>query len=271
MKKIIFYAVLAFSMFFAGPALAQEPIPGIASLSESSGETSGGNTISASGVNFSESTVVTVNGVSADVEYVDSSTINITMPPGDEGEATIYVTNDGLVSTESMGSYTYVAPEPVSEPTPEPEPVVEPTPEPVVDATPSPSSPPPSSPSTQTTTVDETEGAVEPTIEAVEKQVVEETAKTSYLSDNAYILYDDKNNENLVVNTEYEVPQKFVLSKRVNGEWIYVDKSYQFDGVVVFLDTDLELGYTYKVIVEIDGKKTIAAWFDVLTKQYTVI
>lgn len=271
MKKFVISCILAFSMLIAVPAAAQEPIPGIASISESSGTTSGGNVVSATGVNFSELTTVTVNGVSAGVQYIDSSTINITMPPGSEGRATIYVTNDGLVSTESMGSYTYVAPEPVADPVPEPEPVVEPTPEPVVDTVPALPAPPAPSQNTQVATIDEPREVVEPTIEAVEKQVVEETAKTSYLSDNAYILYDDNNNENLVVNTEYEVPQKFVLSKRVDGEWIYVDKSYQFDSVVVFLDTNLELGYTYKVIVEIDGKKTIAAWFDVLTKQYTVI
>lgn len=264
MKKFIISFILAFSILFAIPAAAQEPIPGIASLSGSSGETSGGNTISATGVNFSELTTVTVNGTNAVVEYVDSSTINITMPPGDEGLATIYVTNDGLVSTESMGSYTYVAPEPVAEPAPELTP--EPTPEPVI-VQPSPTLSAPTSQSIPPTTNNSAIISVE---EVIEEQVVEESTKTSYLSDNSYILYEDNGTENLIIETQYDVPQKFVLSKRVDGEWIYVDKSYQFDGFVVFLDINLELGGTYKVIVEIDGKKNIAAWFDVLDKRYSV-
>lgn len=263
MNKFIVYFVMALAMIFSPVAYADDSVtPGIGTLSETSGSTEGGNTVTATGVYFSESTTVTVNGNEAVVEYIDANTINITLPPGSAGDADIRVSNNGISFTTSMQGYEYVAPDP--EPAPEPVP----DPEPASISAPAPAPQPMSNPAPQIASVPEPPYVVE--TEAVEEVVAETITNISYLSDNAYLVYND-NVENLVVSTTYDIPQKFVLLKRVDGEWVYIDKSYEFDGFVVFLDTNLELGSTYKVIVEIDGKKTIAAWFDVLEKRYTVI
>lgn len=263
MKKFIVYFVMALAMIFSPVAYADDSVtPGIGTLSETSGSTDGGNTITATGVYFSESTTVTVNGTEAAVEYVDANTINITLPPGDAGDADIRVSNNGISFTTSMQGYSYVAPDP--EPTPEPTP--EPEPAPI--SAPAPAPQPMSNPAPQIVSVPEPPYVME--TEAVEEIVAETITNISHLSGNAYLFYSD-DIENLVISTTHDVPQKFVLSKRVDGEWVYIDKSYEFNGFVVFLDTNLELGSTYKVIVEIDGKKTIAAWFDVLEKRYAVI
>ena len=92
---------------------------------------------------------------------------------------------------------------------------------------------------------------------------VEGAAELVVLSQNSYLLYED-GIENLVVENTYNVPNQFLLKERVDGKWITVSKSYQFNNNVVYLNTNMNAGSTYKVVVKIDGVTTIVSWFKVL-------
>ena len=225
----------------------------IVSVSPTSGYASGGNTVIVSGINFDQDTYVKVANNTVPTTFNSSTELSIVMPSSSPGFVSVAVF-DGSVGAVLSNAYEYV-PDPAPAPAPAPapvavsQPIAASSPE-VVQVQPSPTP--------------------EPIVEEASEEVVQQEDKATYLSDNAYVVVDENNIENLVIKTFFDVPQKFILRQRVDERWIYVDKSYYFNGNVVFLDTNLELGSTYKVIVEIKDKKTIVAWFTVLEKEYTV-
>jgi hypothetical protein len=225
----------------------------IISISPTFGYESGGNIVTIIGINFDEDTFVRVGGTTAATTFNSSSELSVVMPPKSVGFVSIGVF-DGSVGAILTNSYEYL-----------PDPTPTPTPTPTVGQD--------YSPSSQTT--NQTEDAKEPEVslhltDQSFHGAVEESPKTVYLSDNSYVVYGKDYTENVVVKTYLSVPQKFVLRERVNKKWVYVDKSYYFNGKVIFLNTDLKIGSTYKVIVENNNKKTIVSWFTVYKKIYEV-
>jgi hypothetical protein len=260
MKKLFFALPIFISILLPQQALAEEIIPAVISVSSSSDSTEGGQTITVTGANFTSSTQVKIGGVDVEEVFVDSSTITFVSPQMPEGSVYVSASN-GMVAAVLNDAYVYVAPPAPAPPAPAP-----PAPAPPAPVTVS----QPVTPSSPEVIQIQPSPTPEPIVEEAVEEVVQQENKAIYLSDNAYVVVDENNTENLVIKTFFDVPQKFVLRQRVDDKWIYVDRSYYFNGNVVFLDTNLELGSTYKVIVEIKDKKTIVAWFTILEQRYVV-
>jgi len=260
MKKIFFTVAFLFATMLSQPAHADEIIPAIISISPVSGTTDGGTSVTISGAAFTGSTVIKVDGVAASVSFVDSNTITLSMPAHSAGFVDFSASN-GMVAAISSNIYEYVSPPPAA---PAPPPAA-PAPPPAAPA------PPPAAPSAPAPAV-----VIEQPQESlvVEEVSLEAEASTDVstelvdLSRNSYLLYED-GIENLVIENVYDIPNQFILKERVDGKWVTVSKSYQFNNNVVYLNTSMNVGSTYKVIVRIDGVTTIVSWFDVL-KTVTV-
>ena len=246
MKKIFFTVAFLFATMLSQPAHADEIIPAIISISPVSGTTDGGTSVTISGAAFTGSTVIKVDGVAASVSFVDSNTITLSMPAHSAGFVDFSASN-GMVAAISSNIYEYVSPPPAAP------------------------APPPAAPSAPAPAV-----VIEQPQESlvVEEVSLEAEASTDVstelvdLSRNSYLLYED-GIENLVIENVYDIPNQFILKERVDGKWVTVSKSYQFNNNVVYLNTSMNVGSTYKVIVRIDGVTTIVSWFDVL-KTVTV-
>jgi hypothetical protein len=276
MKK--FFTLIFFSILLMQfqPALASSDPnypSAIISISPTFGYESGGNIVTIIGINFDEDTFVRVGGTTAATTFNSSSELSVVMPPKSVGFVSIGVF-DGSVGAILPNSYEYLP-----DPTPTPMPTPTPTPTPTLTPTPTPTPTPTLtavedySPSSQTTNQTEDVKEQEVSLHLTDQifhEVVEESPKTVYLSDNSYVVYGKDYTENIVVKTYLSVPQKFVLRERVNKKWVYVDRSYYFNGKVIFLNTNLKIGSTYKVVVENNNKKTIVSWFTVYKKIYEV-
>lgn len=257
MKKIFFIIALLFSSMLSQPAYADEVIPTITSVSPVSGTTDGGNIVTISGADFTGSTVIKINGVRASVTFVDSSTITLAMPANSAGFVNISAAN-GMVAAVSNNIYEYISPQPAA---PSPSPTPTPTPSPSPAPTPSPAPAPAPDPIVIIEQPQESLIIEEVSLEA--EASLDESTELIDLSNNSYLLYEN-GVENLIVENVYEVPNQFILKERVNGKWVTVSKSYQFNNNVVYLNTSLNVGSTYKVVVKIDRVTTIVSWFDVL-------
>jgi hypothetical protein len=263
MKKIFFIIALLFSSMLSQPAYADEVIPTITSVSPVSGTTDGGNIVTISGADFTGSTVIKINGVRTSVTFVDSSTITLTMPANSAGFVNISAAN-GMVAAVLNNIYEYISPPPAApSPSPTPSPTPTPTPTPSPTPTPTPSLAP--APASEPTIIIEQpqESSIIEEISLEAELSLDESIELIDLSSNSYLLYEN-GVENLIVENVYEVPNQFILKERVNGKWVTVSKSYQFNNNVVYLNTSLNVGSTYKVVIKIDGVTTIVSWFDVL-------
>lgn len=261
MKKIFFVIAILIATMFSQPANADEVIPAIISIAPASGTTDGGTSVTINGAAFTGSTVIKVDGVVAAVTFVNSNTITLAMPAHAAGFVNFSASN-GIVAAISSNIYEYVtptpAPAPAPAPTPPPVPVPAPAPSPITTLAPEPTSSP-------TIVIEQQQqDVVSEEILLEEEILVDEVVEVLDLSNNAYLMYED-GIENLVIESIYSIPNQFILKERVKGKWITISKSYQFNNRVVYLDTKMNLGSTYKVVVKIDGLTTIVSWFKVLS------
>jgi len=253
MKKIFFVIAILIATMFSQPANADEVIPAIISIAPASGTTDGGTSVTINGAAFTGSTVIKVDGVVAAVTFVNSNTITLAMPAHAAGFVNFSASN-GIVAAISSNIYEYVTPPPVPVPAPAPTPPPVPVPAPAPEPTSSP-----------TIVIEQQQqDVVSEEILLEEEILVDEVVEVLDLSNNAYLMYED-GIENLVIESIYSIPNQFILKERVKGKWITISKSYQFNNRVVYLDTKMNLGSTYKVVVKIDGLTTIVSWFKVLS------
>lgn len=82
--------------------------PSVSSLSPSTGPTSGGQTVTASGANLTGVTAVTFGGTAATIVGSTASTVTVTTPARAAGAASVVVTTPNGSAT-SPSSYTYLA------------------------------------------------------------------------------------------------------------------------------------------------------------------
>jgi len=253
MKKIFFVIAILIATMFSQPANADEVIPAIISIAPASGTTDGGTSVTINGAAFTGSTVIKVDGVVAAVTFVNSNTITLAMPAHAAGFVNFSASN-GIVAAISSKIYEYVTPPPVPVPAPAPTPPPVPVPAPAPEPTSSPI----------IVIEQQQQDVVSEEILLEEEILVDEVVEVLDLSNNAYLMYED-GIENLVIESIYSIPNQFILKERVKGKWITISKSYQFNNRVVYLDTKMNLGSTYKVVVKIDGLTTIVSWFKVLS------
>ncbi|MBO2944838.1 IPT/TIG domain-containing protein [Paenibacillus sp. F411] len=81
------------------------PAPVVTSVDPAFGHPNGGNTITIIGQNFVDGATVTIGGKAAAVNYVDSGTLQVTVPSGAQGTAVISVANPDKQS--ATGEYKY--------------------------------------------------------------------------------------------------------------------------------------------------------------------
>jgi lysophospholipase L1-like esterase len=82
--------------------------PQISSISPTHGPVTGGNDITIRGVNFTESTTVTIDGRAAQVFPVDGTTMVVTVPAGTAaGSVAVSVANSGFLPTTLPNGYAY--------------------------------------------------------------------------------------------------------------------------------------------------------------------
>lgn len=97
------------------------PLPSIASVSPTSGPTSGGNVIKITGSNFTAITSVSVGGVAVPFTVPASNVLSVTVPAHTAGTVDVRVTGRyGTSPVVAADHYTYVAPAPPPAPAPTP-------------------------------------------------------------------------------------------------------------------------------------------------------
>lgn len=82
--------------------------PTIASLTPTSGPTSGGTAVTIAGTNLTDTQEVTFDGAPAPFSVINSTTVSAVTPPGAAGSVDVTVTNSGGAATD-VGGFTYVA------------------------------------------------------------------------------------------------------------------------------------------------------------------
>ncbi|MFB6707577.1 IPT/TIG domain-containing protein [Streptomyces sp. NPDC056333] len=82
--------------------------PTIASLTPTSGSTSGGTAVTITGTDLSTTESVTFDGVTAPFSVINSTTVSAVTPPGNAGAVDVVVTTTGGSATAAAG-FTYVA------------------------------------------------------------------------------------------------------------------------------------------------------------------
>lgn len=82
--------------------------PTVSTVSPSSGPTSGGTAVTATGSNLADTSSVTVGGAVAPFSVVSSTTLSVVTPPGTAGAADVVVTTTGGSATV-VGGFTYTA------------------------------------------------------------------------------------------------------------------------------------------------------------------
>ncbi|GAB6900663.1 beta strand repeat-containing protein [Kineosporia succinea] len=82
-----------------GATFTYRPVPGIGSLSPTSGPVTGGTVITVSGSGFSGAGSVTVGGVAVPFTVVDDQTVTFTTPPGSAGAEAVIVSTAGGSAT----------------------------------------------------------------------------------------------------------------------------------------------------------------------------
>jgi hypothetical protein len=82
--------------------------PTIASISPTSGPTSGGTTVSVTGTGLTTTTSVTVGGTVASFAVVSDTLLTLQTPPGTVGPADVVVTTTGGSAT-AVGAFTYTS------------------------------------------------------------------------------------------------------------------------------------------------------------------
>ena len=230
------------------PAFGTVVTPTILSVSPTSGDIDGGNTVTILGRDFVESTGVRVDGVVVPDTLVSDSQITIVMPSRSVGRVSISVF-EGIVGAVLPNAYEYI-----DIPDPEPMPEPEPTPVPVTPSTPSttvetpaisvPTTPQPTTPveSSPVQVVQQSAVVEEPT-----QQTLIEIYPSYFFSNNVEV-YTNENMMNVVVDPIFTKRFRFTLQKMVNGSWSTVKVAYRnTSGRLVFYGVPFEEG-RYRVI-----------------------
>lgn len=261
MKKIVFIAVLALSFLMPGYVSASDTAPVLSSLSSTSGDIDGGNTVTLSGSGFTPTTAVRVGGTVVPVTYVSSTEISVVMPPKTEGYVNVAAFS-GMVGAVLPNSYRYIdIPDPTPTPTPTPTATPTPTPTPTVSSTPTPTPTP--TPTLSTTASPSvaggSSGPVSETQQTTNSQTITVTVSesTNEQTQETFAVYRYSNNVSVFTNaTEMNVVatnlftkrMRFTLQKRVDGAWTTIAIAWRnTNGQVTFYGVPLNDG-SYRIV-----------------------
>ena len=260
MKKIIIAIAVIASVLMPAQAQAEEVIPSLISISPTSGDIDGGNTVTLTGANFVESNVVRVGGVIVPDTFISSTQLTIVMPARSAGFVSLGVFA-GMVGAVLPNAYEYIdipdpTPTPEPTPTPTPSPTPEPTPSPTPEATPEPTpSPTPtlvSAPASAPAPISQPSSEPQPLVPTVEtqKETVESTPKVFpvYTYSNNITVFTNETQMNVVANNVFTKRFRITLQKRVNNVWRTIAVSYRnTQGQVVFYGVPLDSG-SYRLV-----------------------
>lgn len=252
--KIVLMALLA-SMLFVPQAHADPVVPVFVSISPTSGEIEGGETVNLNGSGFETTTRVKVGSTWVSFTVVNTNSVTLTMPPHDVGFVNVAVFA-GVSGAVLTNAYQYIdTPAPSPSPTPTPTPTVSstptPTPTPTVNDTPTPS-PTPSvvtssspTPSATPTTNNNVSVISAPSVDSV----VITQAQSSYTPvlqptaspDTTSEVIDD-NLIDINLNNIKSTYKKFLLKRSENGVWKNTKIGYRTNSIITFKDVVRRVG-----------------------------
>lgn len=247
--RIVLLALLA-SFIVMPQAHADPVIPALISISPTSGEIEGGETVTLNGSGFETTTRVKVGSTSVSFTIVNTNSVTITMPPNNVGfyNVSVFAGVSGAVLTNA---YEYIdtpapAPSPSPTPTPTPTPTVSstptpsptPTPTPTVTATPTPtptvSSAPVPAPAIVSVSSDVVYAVQQtpaptptPTVEPIAEPIAEA------IPDNLI---------NVTVSNITSPYRKFLLKRSENGVWKNTKIGYRVGSIITFNDVVRRVG-----------------------------
>lgn len=261
MKKLFIAALSALFLIPIAEARADDPIPALISVSPSSGDIDGGNTITITGANFLESTVIKVGGLVVPDTFVNSTQITIVMPSRSAGFVSISAFA-GMVGSVLSNAYEYIdIPDPSPSPTPTPSPTEsatpEPTPTPTASATPTPSpsfTPVPSAGSVGSSSSYVQEEMPEPTfsstpqVQTQTEEIRDSSPSPTYDFGNNLVVYANSSIMNVSLSNLNTVRKRFTLQKRIGSSWKTINISYRdSNGELTFYGIPLSNG-SYRIV-----------------------
>lgn len=248
MKKFIAAFVALFLFLPTSNVYANDPIPALISVSPTSGDIDGGNTVTLTGADFSVTTVIKVDGSVVSSTFVSSTEMTIVMPSRSVGFVSI-AAFAGMSGAVLPNAYEYIdIPDPTPAPSPSPTPSATPSPEPVV-STPA-SAPAPSEP----TPVIAPQPMLSPTpiempiSEAVEAEVIEPSPFLVYDFGNSLVVRTNESFMNVHLSNLTTKRLRFTLQKRIGGSWKTIKIDYRNpNGELVFYGIPLSDG-SYRIV-----------------------
>ena len=231
--KVILLALLA-SMIVMPQAHADPVVPVFISVSPSSGEIEGGETVTLNGSGFETTTRVKVGSTSVSFTIVNTSSVTITMPPNDVGFYNVSVFA-GMAGAVLTNAYEYIdtsAPTPPPAPAPEPAPAPAPAPEPapVTQAAPAVVE----APVVQTAPIIVVEQI--PVIETVVQE------PTPIVFSNTVSGIEDNGLIDITVSNVTSPYKKFLLKRSENGVWKNTKIGYRVGSIITFNDVVRRVG-----------------------------
>lgn len=267
MKRFFIAALLAAFLMPTGTANADDPIPALISVSPTSGDIDGGNTVTLTGANFIESTVIRVDGVTVSDTLVSSTEITIVMPAHAAGRVSI-AAFAGMSGAVLPNAYEYIdipdpTPSPTPTPTPTPTPSATPSPTPTVAPAPTPApapNPPAASGGSSVVFVEATPitPAPEPVASPIETPAVDENLSYPiYRYTNNVTVFTGDGVMNVSATNLFTKRMRFTLQKKINDSWSTIDVAYRNQlGELMFYGISLSNG-SYRIVNA--GKPT--RWF----------
>jgi hypothetical protein len=267
MKKIAVALAVFASLLMPGYAHADE-IPALISVSPTSGDIDGGNTVTLTGSGFTEATRIRVGSSFVADTFVSSTQITIVMPANAAGFVNIaaFAGSSGAVLTNAYEYIDTPDPEPTPEPTPEPEADPEPEPEPTPTSTPV-SAPAPSPVSTSVVAAAaSTPVAVVAPEPTTSQPIVEESPQPTavqeeypiYRYTNNVTVYTNDTQMNVVVTNVFHKRLRYTLQKMTKKSWTTVAVAYRKGVEVTFYGVPMQ-GGVYRIV---NASKPIK-WFSV--------
>ena len=266
MKKTVIVFALLGTMLFPANAHADDPLV-LASISPTSGDIDGGNTVTLTGSGFTEATRIRVGSSFVNDTFVSSTQITIIMPANPVGFVNVAAIS-GSSGPTLVNAYQYInipdpepTPTPTPMPTPTPEPTPETTPEPTPEPTPTPEVTPTASPSPTASAVAPAPVAgvfvSEPTGMNTPTPAVEETPQPATVQAIEFPIFTYANNVtvftnetqmNVVVTDVFTKRLRFTLQKRVGNSWQAVAIAFRNqDGEVTFYGVPFDNG-SYRIM-----------------------
>ena len=233
--KIVLLALLA-SMIVMPQAHADPVIPVFISVSPSSGEIEGGETVILNGSGFETTTRVKVGSTSVSFTVVNTNSVKITMPPNNVGFYNVSVFA-GMAGAVLTNAYEYIdTPAPTPPPAPAPAPVPAPVPAPAPEPAPVTQEAPAvvEAPVAQTAPIIIVEQT--PVIETVvqEPKPIVLSNTVSGIEDNGVI--------DITVSNITSPYNKFLLKRSENGVWKNTKIGYRVGSIITFNDVVRRVG-----------------------------